>query len=294
MLRTSRHPTALCCIPPHPTAPLTSPHYTSLHLTAPFHCLPSLPLHPHCISLNRIASHCTSLHHRSSHCTSLDHITPHCTSLHHNAPYCTSLHPIAPHCTTTHLVAPHCASLHRRTPHCTSLHHITLHCTSLLHIAPYCTLLHLIASQCTSLYLLPPHRQMNQHLCDSVVGFECGLPAQITPFLKPANPGRTLRDTIVGGNSFGYSGTIAHVLLQAAAHCSASAPQAPLALARIAFLWREHLHPLAQRLLPIMDREVFRSPAAGPLHSAVSRARGSRPSSLPRCWLPCNGQRGSA
>ena len=68
----------------------------------------------------------------------------------------------------------------------------------------------------------------------------------------------------------GTAGRFAHVLLQAAAHCSASAPQAPLALARIAFLWREHLHPLAQRLLPIMDREVFRSPAAGPLHSAVA------------------------
>ena len=82
----------------------------------------------------------------------------------------------------------------------------------------------------------------------------------------------------VGGvSSFGYSGTIAHVVLSgnAALDVPAASVQcfaaAPLKYRRRAFLWRDPPHPFAQRRLPCASAAcVFRSPADGLLRALVA------------------------
>ena len=72
-------------------------------------------------------------------------------------------------------------------------------------------------------------------------------------------------------SSFGYSGTIAHAVMQG--HSTRNARTVPLVLTftRHAFLWKEQAHPLAQRRSPSSDHSaLFRSPAAGALHAVVA------------------------
>jgi acyl transferase domain-containing protein len=72
-------------------------------------------------------------------------------------------------------------------------------------------------------------------------------------------------------SSFGYSGTIAHAVMQG--HSTRNAPTVPLVLTftRHVFLWKEQAHPLAQRRSPSSDLSaLFRSPAAGALHAVVA------------------------
>ena len=80
-----------------------------------------------------------------------------------------------------------------------------------------------------------------------------------------------------GVSSFGYSGTIAHALLQGAEESAAGAfdaqtvPPSLCAFRRRAFPWREASHPFAQRRLPSADgASTFSSPAAGALHALVA------------------------
>ena len=77
-----------------------------------------------------------------------------------------------------------------------------------------------------------------------------------------------------GVSSFGYSGTIAHALLQGASRAAAvgEGGGAPLRYRRRAFLWSEPAHPLLQRRLPAPSgcAALFRSPVAGPLHALVA------------------------
>ena len=78
-----------------------------------------------------------------------------------------------------------------------------------------------------------------------------------------------------GVSSFGYSGTIAHALLQSTsseAAASAVGGGAVLRFRRRAFLWSEPAHPLLQRRLPAPSgcAALFRSPVAGPLHALVA------------------------
>eukprot|EP00964_Phaeocystis_antarctica_P011534 scaffold6386_cov86-Phaeocystis_antarctica.AAC.1 len=81
--------------------------------------------------------------------------------------------------------------------------------------------------------------------------------------------GRGEAGGLVGGvSSFGYSGTVAHTLLQSASGGAASSAcvgsGAPLRFRRRAFLWADPAHPLLQRRLPAPSgcAALFRSPAA--------------------------------
>eukprot|EP00964_Phaeocystis_antarctica_P052521 scaffold30766_cov77-Phaeocystis_antarctica.AAC.1 len=80
----------------------------------------------------------------------------------------------------------------------------------------------------------------------------------------------------VGGvSSFGYSGTIAHTVLQSISGCAAAAAVgggAALRFRRRAFPWSDPAHPLLQRRLsaPSGCAALFRSPVAGPLHALVA------------------------
>ena len=79
----------------------------------------------------------------------------------------------------------------------------------------------------------------------------------------------------VGGvSSFGYSGTIAHALLQSKSGgvMSDACGGAPLRFRRRAFLWSEPAHPLLQRRQPAPPgcAALFRSPVAGPLHALLA------------------------
>ena len=78
-----------------------------------------------------------------------------------------------------------------------------------------------------------------------------------------------------GVSSFGYSGTIAHTLLQYATHEVVAARVgggAAVRFRRRAFAWAEPTHPLLQRLLsaPSGCAALFRSPVAGPLHALMA------------------------
>ena len=75
-------------------------------------------------------------------------------------------------------------------------------------------------------------------------------------------------------SSFGYSGTIAHALLQSAPHIASSVVGggAAVRFRRRAFAWAEPTHPLLQHRLsaPSGCAALFRSPVAGPLHALMA------------------------
>ena len=92
----------------------------------------------------------------------------------------------------------------------------------------------------------------------------------------PAQVSRKPGDIQYGGvSSFGYSGTVAHLVLKGAASSSVAASSAvatpSTACMRALFSWRERAHPFAQRLLPAPDGDhLFRSPAEGSMHALVA------------------------
>ena len=78
-----------------------------------------------------------------------------------------------------------------------------------------------------------------------------------------------------GVSSFGYSGTIAHVVMRhsgSVVGVGTPARQLVPFRRRRSFIWRDAPpHPFAQRMLPSSDgATVFRSPAAGALHALVA------------------------
>jgi acyl transferase domain-containing protein len=86
--------------------------------------------------------------------------------------------------------------------------------------------------------------------------------------------GRVMRCGAVGVSSFGYSGTIAHAVLQGRedAVTPPTLPRTPPTYKRRAFWWREAPHPFAQRQLA-SNKEfdlVFHSPVIGVLHTLIA------------------------
>jgi acyl transferase domain-containing protein len=101
--------------------------------------------------------------------------------------------------------------------------------------------------------------------------------ARALPTGVAAMMGRREAGGLAGGvSSFGYSGTIAHALLQSASGGNAASAvgggTAPLRYRSRAFLWSEPAHPLLQRRQPAHSgcAALFRSPVAGPLHALVA------------------------
>ena len=73
-------------------------------------------------------------------------------------------------------------------------------------------------------------------------------------------------------SSFGYSGVIAHAVLQCTPDGAPAADSLPLSYQRRAFPWFDFPHPFAQRHLPSStdDAHLFRSPTAGALCALVA------------------------
>jgi acyl transferase domain-containing protein len=90
----------------------------------------------------------------------------------------------------------------------------------------------------------------------------CALPAQIS----------ALSIKLAGGvSSFGYSGTIAHAVLNLLSDSDEPCVLMPLAYCRYAFLWRLQPHPLLQcRLAASNYADVFTSPVMGALLAIIS------------------------
>ena len=107
-------------------------------------------------------------------------------------------------------------------------------------------------------------RVLNPHLRGAMVGTGCALATGVGALGE-------LQPRVGSVSSFGYSGTIAHAVMQF--DPTGSVPTVPLVLTftRRAFLWKEQAHPLAQRRSPSSDHSaLFRSPAAGALHAVVA------------------------
>jgi 3-oxoacyl-(acyl-carrier-protein) synthase len=77
-----------------------------------------------------------------------------------------------------------------------------------------------------------------------------------------------------GVSAFGYSGTIASIMLsfdrKALDDTSLSKPSSAVRFKRRALPWRLVAHPLVQSSLITSDSAIFRSPVAGPLHATVA------------------------
>ena len=107
-------------------------------------------------------------------------------------------------------------------------------------------------------------RVLNPHVSTTLHNAACAL---------PVHAGRVMRCGAAGVSSFGYSGTIAHAVLQGRedAVTPPTLPTPPQ-YKRHAFWWREAPHPFAQRRLA-SDKErdlVFHSPVIGALHTLVA------------------------
>ena len=121
----------------------------------------------------------------------------------------------------------------------------------------------------------PPNanlRVINPHVDSALEGMPCGLPTQLAPL--PSLPSITDDSAVGGVSSFGYSGTIAHCLLEAE---SAAAmlevmpyPTTTLAYTRKGYGWKEAPHPLIQVRLPAPDEDTFKSRASGALAALVA------------------------
>ena len=113
-------------------------------------------------------------------------------------------------------------------------------------------------------------RRLNPRVGEALQGgAACALPTGLVA-MKRSGEG-----LLVGGvSSFGYSGTIAHALLQSAPHIASSVVGggAAVRFRRRAFAWAEPTHPLLQRRLsaPSGCAALFRSPVAGPLHALMA------------------------
>jgi 3-oxoacyl-(acyl-carrier-protein) synthase/NADP-dependent 3-hydroxy acid dehydrogenase YdfG len=123
---------------------------------------------------------------------------------------------------------------------------------------------------------MPPNAQLrtlNPHVDGVLQGAMCSLPAQAGPLVT--------REAAAGGvSSFGYSGTIAHAVVQQEAtkpgkpttHAFTTLPTPTPSYRRRAFAWQLPPHPLAQRLPPASapGDAIVRSAAAGALRSLVA------------------------
>ena len=108
-------------------------------------------------------------------------------------------------------------------------------------------------------------RLLNPHVGAALRGVVCALPTSLAPLPNGERTG--------GVSSFGYSGTIAHALLQATAPAApAAVAPATVAFRRRSFLWREPVHPLLQHRQPDTHAQqaLFRSPIVGPLRLLVA------------------------
>jgi len=111
---------------------------------------------------------------------------------------------------------------------------------------------------------------LNQHVGAALENASCALPTQLSTL-----PGSARAPKYVGGvNSFGYSGTIVHSVVET----KPGVPRTQEAVAgpqylRQRFLWRETSNPLIQERVLDADgscADSFRSPVKGALLSAVS------------------------
>lgn len=105
-------------------------------------------------------------------------------------------------------------------------------------------------------------RRLNPHVAGSLRDVSCMLPLMSSRWLAKARIG--------GVSSFGYSGTIAHVLLICHATCCTTLSK-PLQYRRRSFELLNATHPFVQRRLPssVCDA-VYRSPAHGALSVLVA------------------------
>ncbi|KOO53619.1 type i fatty acid, partial [Chrysochromulina tobinii] len=117
----------------------------------------------------------------------------------------------------------------------------------------------------------------NAHLrvLNPLVGQRFG--ASAACFVLPLERGRSLTEGVAGVSSFGFSGTIAHALMQRAEDGSSGAasglmqPVPQLAFRRSAFTWRESAHPfIQQRIASSQEGVLFRSPLVGAVHALVA------------------------
>ena len=109
-------------------------------------------------------------------------------------------------------------------------------------------------------------RVLNPHVAQVMPkGRTCALPTQACGMSAGSREG--------GVSSFGYSGTIAHMLLQRSAGVASGTqlPVVQLAFRRRSFTWRESAHPfIQQRIASSQEGVLFRSPLVGAVHALVA------------------------